>query len=209
MNFGEQPLWLNLAVFAASACVVWFAGTRIAGYADAIAQKTGIGHAAVGLLLLAGVTSLPEVAVTLTASIGGNAQLAVNNLLGSIAMQVAILAVADAVIGKDALTSVIPDPIVMLQLALNNLLLALFAVAAMMGDAAIYGIGAWSTALFVAYIASIWVISRSQGRRPWMPRSPAEETAVEEGKQRRERRIPRVEDRRRRRRDPRRRFPAL
>lgn len=168
LDFSANSIATNAAVFATAAGAVWVAGTRIAHYADAIAQKTGIGQAVVGLLLLAGVTSLPEVAVTLTASVGGNADLAVNNLLGSIAMQVAILAIADAVIGRDALTSVIPDPIVLLELALNNLLLGLFAAAALVGDVALFGIGAWSLVLLSAYLGSIWVIAKSHGRRPWV-----------------------------------------
>ena len=96
--FGGLSLWLNLAIFAASAAVVWVAGTRVAELADVIARRTGLGHAVVGLLLLAGITSLPEIAVTVTASAGGNPQLAVNNLLGSVAMQVAILAVGASVL---------------------------------------------------------------------------------------------------------------
>ena len=167
-DFGALSLWINLAVFAGSAVVVWIAGARIAGYADSLASTTGIGHAIVGILLLAGVTSLPEIAVTLTASIGGNASLAVNNLLGSIALQVAILAIADAVIGRDALTSVIPDPVVLLELALNILLLSLFAAAAMIGDYAIGSIGVWSIVLLIGYMGSIWVIGHSQGRKPWV-----------------------------------------
>lgn len=168
LQFKDYALWINIAVFCAAAVVVWIAGTRVSEYADAIARATGIGQAAMGMLLLAGVTSLPEVAVTLTASIGGNAELAVNNLLGSIAMQVAILAVGDALIGRDALTSVIVEPVVLLQLALNNLLLGLFAAAAMMGDVAIFGIGAWSFALGAGYVGSVWIITKSQGRRTWI-----------------------------------------
>jgi cation:H+ antiporter len=155
-------------IFSVSAGIVWFAGTRLAGYADAVARKTGVGHAAVGLLLLAGLTSLPEVAVTVTALVGGNAELAVNNLLGSVAMQVAILAVADAVIGRDALTSVIPEPGVLLQIALNILMLGLIAAAVIAGDRAVLGVGVWSGVLFAVYVASIWTISRSQGRAPWV-----------------------------------------
>jgi cation:H+ antiporter len=168
LQFKGYSLGINCAVFAVSALAVWLAGTRVAQYADTIARRTGIGHAAAGLLLLAGVTSLPEVAVTVTASAGGNAELAVNNLLGSIAMQVTILAIADALIGKDALTSVIPDPVVLLQLALNNLLLALFAAAALIGDVGFFGIGAWSCVLLAAYVGSIWLISKSHGRKPWV-----------------------------------------
>jgi cation:H+ antiporter len=168
LQFKGYPLWANLAVFAFCALAVWLAGTRVARYADTIARRTGLSHAAAGLLLLAGVTSLPEVAVTVTASAGGNAELAVNNLLGSIAMQVTILAVADALIGKDALTSVIPDPVVLLQLALNILLLSLFAAAALIGDVGFLGIGAWSSVLLAAYVGSVWVIAKSHGRKPWV-----------------------------------------
>ena len=161
-------LWLNLAIFAASAAVVWIAGTRVAELADVIARRTGLGHAVVGLLLLAGITSLPEIAVTVTASAGGNPQLAVNNLLGSVAMQVAILAVADAVIGRDALTSAIPDATVLLQIALNTLILSLVGAAVVAGDRGIFGVGVWSCLLLAAYAGSIWLLSRSPGTSAWV-----------------------------------------
>lgn len=101
MNLG---LGENLAAFAAAAAVVWFAGARIARYADAIAEKTGIGRAVLGMLLLGGITSLPELAVASTASLAGHPALSVNDLLGSAAINVVIIALADAVIGRDAIT---------------------------------------------------------------------------------------------------------
>jgi cation:H+ antiporter len=168
--FEQLSLAFNAAIFAASAVVAWTAGARVAGHADALARTTGLGHAVIGLLLLAGVTSLPEIAVTVTASATGNAQLAVNNLLGSVAMQVALLAVADAVIGRDALTSVLPDPVVLLQVALNTLVLGLVAAAVTVGDRALFGsgVGAWSCALLLAYVGAVWLISKSQGRHSWV-----------------------------------------
>lgn len=166
--FRDLSLWLNLALFTASAALVWYAGTRVAEYADVIARRTGLGHAAAGLLLLAGITSLPEMAVTVTASATGNAQLAVNNLLGSVAMQVAILAVADAVIGKDALTSVIPNPVVLTQIALNVLVLSLVGAAVVAGDWGVFGVGVWSCLLLVVYAGSIWLLSRTEGRPTWV-----------------------------------------
>ena len=109
--FSEQPLWLNVAVFAAAAGVVWIAGTRIAQLCGRDrAQDRRRSCPGRACCCSPAITSLPEVAVTVTAAVGGNPELAVNNLLGSIAMQVAILAVADAVIGQDALTSVHRGP---------------------------------------------------------------------------------------------------
>jgi cation:H+ antiporter len=168
-DFKAFPLWASIAVFVVSAGIVWIAGTRISRYADAIAGHTGIGHAVIGLVLLGGITSLPEVAVTVTSSAAGNAPLAVNNILGSLAINVVILALADAVIGRDALTSVIPDPIVLLQGALNVLLLALVAAAVTVGDRPLLGIGGWTWSILVLYLGSIWMLAQTQGRFPWRP----------------------------------------
>lgn len=166
-DFDGFPLWLNLAVFAAAAGVVWLAGFRISRYADLISEQTGIGHATVGLVLLGTLTALPEAAVTVSSALAGNAELAVNNILGSLAINVAILALADAAIGKDALTSVIPDPSVLLQGTLSLLLLALVAAAVVAGDILLLGIGAWSWGIAVLYAASIWIVANTQGRYPW------------------------------------------
>jgi cation:H+ antiporter len=168
--FASLPLWLNIPIFSAATVVVWVAGTRMAAYADGIAIRTGFGHAIIGLVLLAGVTSLPEIAVTVTASAGGNAELAVNNLLGSVAMQIAILAAADALIGKDPLTSIIPDAAVLLQIALNVLILALVAAAVLVGDVAVLGIGVWSFLLLGTYLISMWMLANARGEKAWAAR---------------------------------------
>lgn len=164
-NFG---IWLNSGIFVAAAAAVWIAGVRITGYVDAISRKTGIGHAVVGMILLAGVTSLPEIGVTVTASIGGQPSLALNNLFGSIALQVAILALVDFQIGSRALTSVVPNPQVMLLGLLNIILLAFAAAGMIVGDVALFGVGLWSWACLFLYFGSVWLLSREEGRRPWL-----------------------------------------
>jgi len=176
-DFGEFPLWGNFAVFAFSAAAVWLAGTRISRYADAIARITGIGHMAVGLVLLGGVTSLPEVAVALFSASTGNPVLGVNNLLGGVAMQKAVLAASDAIIGKDALTVVVSSPALLLQGALSILLLALVAVAIAVRDTSLFGIGAWAWGILALYMYSIWMLSLAEGRHPWRP---AEESLLAE-----------------------------
>jgi cation:H+ antiporter len=167
-DFSQFALPWNIGLFAGAAVLVWLAGTRLSHYADTINSRTGAGQAMIGLLLLAGVTSLPEIGVTVTSSVAGDTQLALNNLFGSIAMQVAMLAIVDFVIGKRALTSVIPEPAVMLQGSLNVLLLALVGAAMVVGDVLFFGVGAWSTACLAAYVGSIWLLSQEKGRRPWL-----------------------------------------
>lgn len=166
--FDSFPISLNIALFVGAAALVWLSGARMAGYADAIAERAGLGEAVVGLLLLAGVTSLPEIATSLTAAAVGDPPLAVNNLLGSVAMQVAVLAVADAVYGRHALTSVVPDPVVMLQGALNISLLSAVAIAALVDDVGLFGAGAWTWGLLAASMYAFYKLVEAGGREPWI-----------------------------------------
>jgi cation:H+ antiporter len=167
LDFKNYPFWINIMVFALSAGAVWFAGTRLSRYADTISRQTGIGQAMIGLLLVGGITSLPEIAVTGTSAFTGNAALAVNNVLGGVAMQVVILAAADAAIGRDALTRVVADPMLLLQGALCAMLLTFVAAAVIVGDVLFFGIGAWSWSILAVFLVSLRMISKSQGRLPW------------------------------------------
>jgi cation:H+ antiporter len=76
LSLDRWPLWINLAVFAASAAAVWAAGSRLAAYVEAIANRTRLGHGFAGLLLLGGITSLPEAATVTASSAMGNPALA-------------------------------------------------------------------------------------------------------------------------------------
>lgn len=45
LNFPSYPLWINAVIFLAAAAAVWWAGTRLTRYADAISEMTGLGQA--------------------------------------------------------------------------------------------------------------------------------------------------------------------
>lgn len=176
-DFTGQALAINLGIFAAAAAAVWAAGTRMARYADVIGAKTGIGHAALGLLLLGGVTSLPEAAVAASAALSGATALAINNVLGGVAMQVAILALADFAIGRRALTSVVPDPTTMLQGALNIVLLAIVGAGIVVGDVVVFGVGVWSWGILAFYLFSIRLLSATRETHPWRVNPLPEQTS--------------------------------
>jgi cation:H+ antiporter len=168
LDFTTLPLPFNLLFFAAAAVVVWFAGARLSHYADAISRSTGIGQAVIGIVLLAGVTSLPEIAVTMTASIAGDAELAVNNLIGSIALQVTLLAFVDFVVGRKALTAVVPEPVVLLEGSLNVILIGFAAAAMVVGDVAFFGVGVWAWGCLLLYLGCVAILARAEGRQPWL-----------------------------------------
>lgn len=168
LDFTQFGLWINVALFTGAAVAVWFSGDRLSGYADAISRVTGLGQAVIGIVLLAGITSLPEIGVTATASLAGDAQLAVNNLFGSIALQVALLAIVDIAIGREALTSVVPDPTVILMGTLNVVLITFAAAGMVAGDVPFFGIGLWAWGCLFGYIAGVWLLSKAQRKRPWL-----------------------------------------
>ncbi len=86
-----------LVAFAATAALVVLAGIRLSVYGDALGDRTGLGSGLIGLVFLAGVTSLPEVVVSLTSVLQATtpqqgADLATGNMLGSNVFNLLILA---------------------------------------------------------------------------------------------------------------------
>lgn len=88
-------------VLAAGAVVI--AGTWLPFVAENLAEMMGWGRSFVGTLLVAGVTSAPEVAVTISALRIGALDMAIANLLGSNLFDIIILAVDDLFYTKGSL----------------------------------------------------------------------------------------------------------
>lgn len=170
-NAADFPIWINGLIFVVAAVVIWFAGVRLVRALDRIAQKTGMGQAFVGMLLVGTITSLPEIANVTTASVMGNPLLAVNNLLGSASINLLLLAIVDAFVGRDALTSVVTKPATLLQATLCMLVLALVATAITTGDVQVLGVGLWAVVIFAASIAAFWLSARYAGRETWQPKA--------------------------------------
>ena len=87
------PVASGLFVFAAVGVLV--AGTRLTYLADAISERFKLSKSLMGLLFLATATSLPEIATTFGAALRESKELVLNNLYGGVALQTAILALAD------------------------------------------------------------------------------------------------------------------
>lgn len=86
-------IWLE---FALCAGLIGFAGVRLSRYADAIAAHTGLSRNWVGLILLATVTSLPELVTGLSAvTVAAAPDIAVGDVLGACVVNLTIFAVVD------------------------------------------------------------------------------------------------------------------
>lgn len=95
--------WLQLA---ACALAIAYAGSRLTRLADAIGEKTGMSGSWVGVLLLAAVTSLPELATGISAVTVANApNIAVGDVLGSAVFNLALLVLLDILHRPDTIYS--------------------------------------------------------------------------------------------------------
>src|SRR5665647_1679995 len=89
------PLWLLAGVFIVGVIVIWAAGVQLSRTTDVLDARLHLGSAFGGLIVLAVATNLPEIAITVSAALSGNLDIAVGNILGGIALQTVVLVVLD------------------------------------------------------------------------------------------------------------------
>lgn len=87
-------LWIGLMV---SAATIVYSGTKLSRYGDVIAEKTGMGRTWIGVLLMASVTSLPELVTGISSVTQGLPDIAAGDVLGSCVFNMVILASLDLI----------------------------------------------------------------------------------------------------------------
>lgn len=101
-NFYLWDMAINLIGFLICAAIIFFAGKRLSHYGDLLAELSGLGKAWIGLILMAAVTSLPELMVGISSAvIVQSADLAAGDILGSCAFNLGILSLMDFFTPKD------------------------------------------------------------------------------------------------------------
>ncbi len=87
-------LWLGFIICTS---LIVYSGTRLSKYGDIIAEKTGLGRTWIGLVLMATVTSLPELVTGLSSVTYANVpDIAVGDVMGSCVFNMFIIAFLDA-----------------------------------------------------------------------------------------------------------------
>lgn len=122
--------------FALAAAVVLGAGLWLPGLADQLSAQLGLSRSFVGTVFMALVTTLPEMAVTVSALRLGALDMAIGNLLGSNLFNIAILAVDDLAYTRGPL----------------------------LADAAPVHAGTAATALLMSGLVIVGLVMRPQGR---------------------------------------------
>jgi cation:H+ antiporter len=86
-------IWIEFAICAA---VILYSGSRLSVYGDLIAEKTGLAKGWIGLVLLATVTSLPELITSVSAvTLNNLPSMAVSGTVGSCMFNMMVIALLD------------------------------------------------------------------------------------------------------------------
>jgi cation:H+ antiporter len=166
-------VWLK---FLSSLLIILFAGTKLARYGDAIGEKTGLGRVWIGLVLLAAVTTMPELVTGVTAvTLVEKPDLALGNFLGSCIFNLAIIAVLDMLYRSAPLLSRAKTRH-LLPAGMGILLILLIVGSILTGDTffglALGWVGISSIIIFIGYLLAIRHMFRSERYHQPQPIEP-------------------------------------
>jgi len=166
-------VWLVWLQFAFCVLVIFFAGRAVAKYGDIIAIRTGLGRVWIGIVLLALVTSLPELFTGISAvTLVGVPDLTVGNLFGANAFNLFNLALLDITYRYGSVFSM-ANPVQRLTGWFSMVLAAVAGVSIFISsyffDMGLGWIGWYTPVIIILYLFFMWQIYRSQQRQPARP----------------------------------------
>ncbi len=176
MNFEGFSLWLLALIFIGGGIAIWISGIYLSSTVDALSKHFGLGEALGGMIVLAIVTNLPEIAITISASLQNNIELAVGNILGGIAMQTVVLVVLDVFgLGKKASLTY---KAASMQLVLEGLLVLAILIFVVIGhqlpsSLVFLGISPAVILIFLGWIAGLVLINKARNGLPWQAKNSA------------------------------------
>lgn len=159
-----------LGIFAASAIVIASVGTRMAAYADNIANRTGLGEALIGSVLLGAGTSIAGIIASANTAANGAPDLSVSNAMGGIAAQTMFLALADIAYRRVNLEHAAASPVNLGQATILIILASLPLIAWAGPDIAVFGIHPVTPVLIGAYLVGLHNAHRIKQEPMWLPR---------------------------------------
>jgi cation:H+ antiporter len=159
-------VWVQFVMCASLVIVV---GSWLSRYADMLAEKTGLGRSWAGAVLLAGATSLPELATgTSAVTVIGDVNLAAGGVIGSCLFNLLLLALLDLANGHQPLFRNASLGHI-LSAGLSGVLLALVLLSVYATQTlnlpALGWIGLPSLVIIVAYIMGVRLIGQFERRR--------------------------------------------
>lgn len=165
-NMSTLVLWV---LFALSAAATWAAGLSLSRATDALDVRWKLGETLGGMILLAFAGTLPEVAITVTAALGGHLDLAAGNLLGGIAVQTGVLVICDFfVLEKKPLSYLVGSlmPVLEASLVIGVTTVALLGTL-LPRSAVLWRMSPASVAIVLIWVLGIWAIEKVRDNPKW------------------------------------------
>jgi cation:H+ antiporter len=164
-----MSLPLLLGIFIAAATATWVSGTFLSQATDILDDRFGLGEAVGGLILLGLAGSLPELAITASAALSGDLELATGNLLGGIAMQTLVLVFLDATSRRrQPLSSLSADASPLLEAAMVVVLVTLAVMGGLLPESTAIGpVSPMSIAIVAFFLLGIFGINVARRRPAW------------------------------------------
>jgi cation:H+ antiporter len=150
-------LWLAFSICTAA---IVYAGTRLSRYGDILAEKSGLGGSWIGVVLMASVTSLPELVTGISSvTFASTPDIAVGDVLGSCVFNLLILAILDAMHRPMPLSSKARQGHI-LSAGFGVLLLGLVALSLLLNSAiaSLAWVGTYSLAFITIYFVAMRII---------------------------------------------------
>ncbi len=159
-------VWIEFALLAG---VLSVAGYHLCRYGDAIATKTGLGSAWIGVTLMATVTSLPEMVTGISAvTVAAVPDIALGDLLGSCVFNLVLLALADLHSREESLFRRV-SPVHLLPGAFGAVLIGLVGLGVLtgrtMGSLGIMHVGLYSPFIVALYLLATRAVYRHERGR--------------------------------------------
>lgn len=149
-------LYISIAGFAACAAIIIYCGTRLSFYGDRIADLTGLGKAWIGLILMASVTSLPELITGISSVVVVHApDLAAGDIFGSCVFNLLILSVLDARVKKPLFSTVKSSHIVAAVFGIILLTIAGLAIFLAHEIPSVLWVSWFTVIIFAVYLVAI------------------------------------------------------
>ena len=166
--------WL-VVIFVAGVGATWAAGVVLSRATDTLDARLGLGDELGGIILLAVAGTLPELAITVSAAAQGNLGLAAGNLIGGIAIQTMVLAICDAVAGRQyPLTFLVGALTPVLEGLLVVLLVSVVLMGALLKPSTAIGgvVSPASVLIVVVWLVGVYVINRVRKNPRWKVSMP-------------------------------------
>ncbi|HBE72791.1 MAG TPA: hypothetical protein DDW31_01600 [candidate division Zixibacteria bacterium] len=162
--------------FLALIAVIVLAGTKLSRYGDALGEKMGLSGSWIGVVLLAAVTSLPEMFAGISAAgLVRQADLALGNLFGACVMNMVVVGILgvlhhpEPIHHKAGQEQALSASLALTALAIAGLGLV---VSRKLVPVSLFDIGLFAVAIFAFYLVAQRLIFLFEKRHPAAPEEP-------------------------------------